>query len=155
MERNDSGNGQYSEGEIQVIKTRIGKRLVEVKPGQSRVIFTAGARGKHERGVFLFWTAVLEKGPYKGRSKVFGRARSTLSPGDRFRRTQKEITTAETASDRKAYARIWEKLAYVKYVRPSNKTEIIEWMRTHKEDSCFVTSGVTYKGQLIYAGGRG
>lgn len=112
---------------------KIGRRIVPLVKGKSIGIFEGGRKGIQEKGTYCFWTAVcLSKDKTRG---ITGRAASNLDAGERFRRMEKESKTAATASDRKAYKKLWKILQLVLYVRPANVSEVINWLNGHTEDA--------------------
>jgi len=112
---------------------KIGKRIVPLVKGKSIGIFDGGRKGKQEKGTYCFWTAVcLSKDQTRG---ITGRSTLNFDAGERFRRMERESKTATTASDRKAYKKLWKILQLVLYVRPANVVEVINWLNGHMEDA--------------------
>lgn len=105
-------------------------------------IFSAGARGGHERGLYFFWTAVLRP-PYVGQRRVTARARAMLAPGERFERFKREQRTARRSAAREANAWLWERVlrqgSAIRYIRPANEQEVAGWVRAHADDSRHLT----------------
>lgn len=100
--------------------------------------FISGAHGKKEAGLYAFWTVVLNR---KGKNRVWGRALTSLQPGDRFDRMRTEMRTAKSKKARDAYRRIWKEIIkggkLIRYIRPSTEKEIKLWMDGHKSDAKF------------------
>lgn len=121
------------------VTTRVGKYAVPVKGiHPTLVFFVAGARGKQERGVYAFWTAVLKR-PYVNRERTcVARARILLPPGERFERMRRERRTARSAVARGVYAFWWEQAFRqgegIAYIRPSSLREVQRWSQTHAPD---------------------
>ena len=125
--------------------TRVGWFQIPVVNAEhpSIATFSSGARGRHERGDFCFWTAVL-KTPVRlswarrAARKNFGRVRLGCSPGDRFDRMKHERKTSENPTDRAVYHAYWVVLLRrgrnVSFIRPSTLREIKLWKRTHASD---------------------
>ena len=117
---------------------RIGKKSVPVIDGKTIAKFSAGREGKKEAGIYHFWTAHCIK--KRLTPVVFGRALSKLDAGERFRRIGLERKSAKTAADRKAYAKHWNMLEGVVYVRPATVMEVTRWLITHEEDAIYLKS---------------
>ena len=131
------GNASSERGDS-MKKVRIGNNRVPVVDGKTVAVFSAGRMGKEEAGVYHFWTAICIK--KKQMPTVFGRALSKLDAGERFRRIGVEQKTASTASDRKAYSRMWQTLIGVVCVRPSTVKEVTKWLDGHEEDATHLKS---------------
>ncbi len=118
--------------------TRVGRYRVPVRGIHPTIAyFVGGARGAHERGVFLFWTAVLKR-PHRGERTCTARARILLPPGERFERMGREARTARHAGARRVYAAWWEQHlrrgAGIAYIRPATRLEVRHWAATHVRD---------------------
>lgn len=120
------------------LTTKVGTSKVKVKDAHfySIVTFSAGRKGKREAGDFAFWTAVVDrrKGVDRG---VIARASLYYPPGERFDRMNRE------RKKEPAYNKTWTFFGggkKIKYIRPSTGKEIFRWMKSHREDSRFVTS---------------
>jgi hypothetical protein len=130
------------------VQTKVGKYSVEVRQAEfgSFVSFSSGERGRHERGDYLFWTAVLKRKIRFGRRKarkISGRAHYLLPPGDRFDRMRLELRTAKDKNARAAYKEMWlgilQEGRNIAYIRPSTAAEIMRWFKTHGSDVRYVT----------------
>lgn len=124
--------------------TRVGRYRVPVQGGQhpSLAVFTGGARGKHEAGVFAFWTAVLKR-PIQGRRTVIVRTRVLFPPGERFTRFQRESRTHRRALGRRLNGAVWaewlQRGAAIRYIRPATLDEMRRWMAGHQTDTQWCT----------------
>ena len=140
------------------MKVRIGRYHPEVYSvgdlHASIVSFSAGEHGQREAGEYAFWTAWLREA-VEERRKVTARAQVGLDAGERFRRMGMEMRNASSASDRKEYRVIWEKMlrrgANVERVEPSSLEAVRYWLERHPQDSPFVQWG-WIGGEMLTAG---
>lgn len=98
----------------------------------TEVFFTNGEHGKKEAGRYYFWTAFGEDkyGPWT----CIGRARSRLSPGDRFSRMARESKSKKIPkADRAVYRALHKRFATILGIRPSTAREVKRWIDTHTE----------------------
>ena len=122
---------------------RIGKKIIPVVIGFTKAIFSAGRQGEMEKGAYNFWTAVyLDR---KNVKEIYGRARTKLDAGDRFRRMEKEMKLkTNSAAGRREYGRMWALLKNVVYVRPATWEEVCRWLLSHEDDAEYIKS-ITFK----------
>lgn len=118
--------------------TRVGVFQITVRDASHPAVryFSSGAHGRKEAGLYAFWTVVLNR---KGKNRVWGRALTSLPPGDRFDRMRKEMISAKSKKAREAYRRIWQEVIkagkLIRYIRPSTEKEIRKWMDGHSSDA--------------------
>lgn len=111
-------------------------RPIIVDSARSMVEFTGGDLGEHEAGEYYFWTAYGED-EYDD-WKITGRARTELSPADRFTRIEREMCTDPDPKSRAVYRVLWTRLTTIKGLRASSYREITDWIRTHADDCKFL-----------------
>jgi hypothetical protein len=119
--------------------THIGRFPILVRRGTSptEALFLTGARGRHERGIYRFWTAVLEH-PHE---TIIARARRALPPGERFQRFFLDAWGLRDLDPVSADANecVWrDVLGYgraVRYIRPSTAREVWRWVTGHRADA--------------------
>ena len=121
------------------LTTQVGKSKIPVRGIHPTLgIFFSGERGRHERGLYLFWTAVLKPPYVDNRRRLFARSRILNDPGERFRRIEQERRTARTPRDRAAYEWQWTRLLRqgrgIAYIRPATRREVNRWFLSHRED---------------------
>lgn len=94
--------------------------------------FTAGYRGKRERGEYYFWTAESKHG------STSGRALTHLPKEERFERLKGELPRTKRGEVRAAYRRHWKIIHSIKRIRASTPYEVARWLASHKEDAVFL-----------------
>lgn len=120
---------------------RVGRVVVPLTGARhpTFALFASGAKGGRERGLFLFWTAVLKRAMYPYRRTVTVRARAVLPPGERFERMGREQRTDRSRIARRAYADLWARVlqrgAGIVKIRPATRREAALWLRTHPRDA--------------------
>ena len=129
--------------------TMVGRYKVPIKKYHYPTIiaFSSGDLGRQERGLYCFWTATFKR-KYFGKDRIFGRALSVLSPGDRFDRMKREMRSDPDLKDRKVYEEMYvcmlQRGDNIKYIRPSTPKEVRLWMESHKSDARYAT-GLKWK----------
>ena len=96
-------------------------------PGSTEALFRGGRKGRGERGVYRFWTAVLRRPS----AVVTARARRSLGPWARFARFGRSARDA----DAWIWLNVLEAGRAVRRIRPSTGTEVARWLRTHPGDA--------------------
>jgi hypothetical protein len=128
-----------------------GKKIpVVINGGITEAYFRSGEHGTKERGRYRFWTACGED--QFGDWKIIGRARSRLSPGDRFSRMARESKNKKIPkADRAIYKLQHKLLGSTKEIRPSTAREVKRWVDTHTEpphlDATFIRWPMVIKGK--------
>jgi hypothetical protein len=126
----------------------IGSRRIPVVIGSglTELHFKSGVHGKKEAGVYRFWTCHGEDqyGPWT----LVGRARKSLSPGDRFARMSNARTKNNPPAHRHIYARMF-RLANgtATCIKPSTEREVRRWIDSHAEDCAFLKAACVVRGK--------
>ena len=139
-----------------VTRVKIDGRWVPVLAERTVVTFSGGAEGAFERVRFFFWTAVGED--HYGDWKITGRARTNLSPADRFTRMRRESAKSfmyhgkrlfNSKDTQRQYKVLLRRFPSMQCIRAATYREVASWLESHKADAKFMVLPAMIQDRLV------